>query len=118
VGFGTVLAPTLNLATAGIEDGHSGVASALANTMQQVGGSMGIALLGTLGASAASRYLVGKAATPGNLAMAAVHSYTTAWAWAAGILAAGAVATFLLMRGDAPQLQPAFAAEDTPLSAL
>ena len=45
-------------------------------------------------------------------AEAAVHSYTTAWAWAAGILAAGAVATFFLMRGDAPHLQPGFEAEE------
>ena len=73
----------------------------------------GIALLGTLGASAATSYLVGKVPTPHNLAEAAVHSYTTAWAWAAGILAAGAVATFFLMRGDAPHLQPGFEAEET-----
>ena len=53
-GLGTVLAPTLNIATAGIESGDSGVASALANTMQQVGGSLGIALLATLGARAAT----------------------------------------------------------------
>jgi hypothetical protein len=66
-----------------------------------------------LGASAATSYLVGKVPTPHNLAEAAVHSYTTAWAWAAGILAAGAVATFFLMRGDAPHLQPGFEAEET-----
>ena len=117
-GLGTVLAPTLNIATAGIESGDSGVASAFANTMQQVGGSLGIALLATLGASAATSYLVGKAPTPANLAEAAVHSYTTAWAWAAGILAAGAVATFLLMRGEAPHLQPGFEAEETFIPTL
>jgi hypothetical protein len=117
-GLGAVLAPTLNIATAGVDAGDSGVASALVNTMQQVGGSMGIALLGTLGASAATSYLVGKAQTPANLAVAAVHSYTTAWAWAAGILAAGAVATFLLMRGEAPYLQPGFEAEETFVPAL
>ncbi len=117
-GLGVVLAPTLNIATAGIETEDSGVASALANTMQQVGGSMGIALLGTLGASAATSYLVGKAPTPNNLAVAAVHSYTTAWAWAAGILAAGAVATFFLMRGEAPYLEPGFEAEEALVPAL
>jgi hypothetical protein len=81
--------------------------------MQQVGGSLGIALLGTLGASAATSYLVGKAPTPSNLAEAAVHSYTTGFAWGAGILAAGAIATFLLMRGEAPHLQPGYEAEET-----
>jgi hypothetical protein len=102
----------LNIATAGIEEGDSGVASALANTMQQVGGSLGIALLGTLGASAATSYLMGKEATPHNLAEASVKSYTTGFAWGAGILAAGAVATFFLMRGEAPHLQPGFEAEE------
>jgi len=117
-GLGMVLAPTLNIATAGVETGDSGVASALANTMQQVGGSMGIALLSTLGASAATNYLVGRAKTPHNVLEAAVHSYTTGFAWGAGILAAGAVATFLLMRGEAPYLQPGFEAEETFIPAL
>ena len=106
IGLGMVLPPALNMATAGIEPEDSGVASALANTMQQVGGSIGIALLSTLAASATTAFLVGKHASPLNLAAAATRGYDIAFWWAAGILAAGAVATFFLFGGEAPATKP------------
>jgi EmrB/QacA subfamily drug resistance transporter len=110
-GFGFVLAPALNIATAGVEPEDAGVASALANTMQQVGGSIGIALLSTMAGSATTAYLVGKHATPATLAAAAAHGYVTAFWWAAGILAAGSVAIFGLLRGEAPHLTPGVAVD-------
>jgi hypothetical protein len=74
--------------------------------MQQVGGSIGIALLSTLAASATTAFLVGKHASPLNLAAAATRGYDIAFWWAAGILAAGAVATFFLFGGEAPATKP------------
>jgi hypothetical protein len=41
LGFGMIIAPAINTATAGVRREDSGVASALVNTMQQVGGSIG-----------------------------------------------------------------------------
>jgi hypothetical protein len=79
--------------------------------MQQVGGSMGIALLSTLAASATTAFLVGKHTTPANLAAAATHGYDIAFWWAAGILAAGSVAVFFLFRGGAPDVKPDIEAE-------
>jgi hypothetical protein len=77
------------------------VGSAALNTSQQVGGSIGTALLNTLAAGAASAYLVGKVATPANLATAALHSYTTAFMWSSLIFVAGAViAGLVLKRGN------------------
>jgi predicted dienelactone hydrolase len=62
----------------------------MVNTVQQVGGSVGIALLGTIAGHSASAYLTGRGTpTPALLQAAAVHSYTTTFAWAAGILAVG-----------------------------
>jgi EmrB/QacA subfamily drug resistance transporter len=97
VGFGLIMAPSFATATNGIEPGDAGVASAMVNTSQQVGGSLGLALLSTLFADAVSRYTAA-AGTPVALAQAeaAVHGYTTAFWWAAGILAAGAIVTRLL----------------------
>jgi EmrB/QacA subfamily drug resistance transporter len=97
VGFGLIMAPSFATATHGIEPGDAGVASAMVNTSQQVGGSLGLALLSTLFADAVSRYTAA-AGTPVPLAQAeaAVHGYTTAFWWAAGILAAGAIVTRLL----------------------
>ncbi|MBB4683780.1 MFS transporter [Amycolatopsis jiangsuensis] len=78
------------------------------NAMQQVGGSIGTALLNTLAAGAAAAFLVGKnPADPTARADAAIASYTTAFWWAAGLFAAGAVLTALLYRRKA--VEPATA---------
>jgi predicted MFS family arabinose efflux permease len=100
LGIGLVMAPSINTATAGVEPGDAGVASAMVNTAQQVGGSIGTALLSTLAASAATAYAESHA---GQLALAAVHSYTTAFWWSAAIFAAAAVVTGLLLRSGAPE---------------
>lgn len=77
-------------------------ASATVNVMQQVGGSIGPALLNTLAASAAASHLLGKNATDAAVqGEAALHSYTTAFAWASGLFFAGALITALLYRSKA-----------------
>jgi EmrB/QacA subfamily drug resistance transporter len=106
VGLGLVMAPAMNTATLGVESADAGVASATVNTMQQIGGSLGTALLSTLSASAAGSYLAGHQPGPEAAAQAAVHGYTTAFWWAAAIFAVGAVASALLLRAGAPELDP------------
>jgi EmrB/QacA subfamily drug resistance transporter len=97
VGFGLIMAPSFATATQGVEPGDAGVASAMVNTSQQVGGSLGVALLSTLFADAVGTFTAA-AGTPAALAQAeaAVHGYTVAFWWAAGILAAGSIVTALL----------------------
>src|SRR5205823_2839202 len=53
IGMGMTFAPGLQLATGNVRNEDAGVASALLNVTQQVGGSMGTALLNTMAASAA-----------------------------------------------------------------
>jgi hypothetical protein len=97
VGFGLIMAPSFATATQGIEPGDAGVASAMVNTSQQVGGSLGLALLSTLFADAVSGYTpAAGTAVARAQAEATVHGYTTVFWWAAGILAAGAIVTRLL----------------------
>jgi EmrB/QacA subfamily drug resistance transporter len=92
VGIGLIFSSAINLATAGVETADSGVASALVSTGQQVGGSVGTALLNTLSASAVAGYLSSHAASDATtLAHAAVHGYVTAFWWSAALFAAGAV---------------------------
>jgi hypothetical protein len=109
-GLGLVFPPATNIATLGVNAADAGVASALVNTAPQVGGSIGTALLSTLAASATSSYLAGTQASANLAARAAVHGYTTAFWWSAGIFAAGALITGLLVRGKlrdpAPRAQP------------
>jgi EmrB/QacA subfamily drug resistance transporter len=113
VGLGLVFAPGFSLATLGVEANDSGVASATVNTMQQVGGSVGTALLNTIGASAASAYAashISDGSTKSGLqllqANSAIHSYTVAFWWAAAIFAVGAVLTAIVLRPGIPAIDP------------
>ena len=106
VGLGLVFAPAMNTATLGVRPEDAGVASAAVNTSQQVGGAVGTALLSTLAASATAAFLSGTAVTPAAQAAAAVHGYTTAFAWSAGIFAVGAVIAGLLYARGVPQITP------------
>jgi hypothetical protein len=106
-----VFAPATDFAVRGVEEGDAGVASGLVNASNQVGGSLGLALLSTLAATATTHYLAGKHPTPSVLAHAAVHGYTTGFWWAAGFFAAGALLTGLLMHGRDPLTEPRTDAE-------
>jgi predicted MFS family arabinose efflux permease len=105
-GLGAVFSTGINLATYGVDAEDAGVASASVNTMQQVGGSVGTALLNTLAASAAGAYLATHAARPAVAALAAVHSYTVTFWWSAGVFAAAAVVCAFLLRSGVPQIDP------------
>ena len=104
LGIGLIFAPAINTATLGVAPHDAGVASASVNTSQQIGGSIGTALLNTLAASAATSFLVGKVPSTANLRLAAVHSYTSAFGYSAMIFVGGAVVTGLLLRSGAPDM--------------
>jgi predicted MFS family arabinose efflux permease len=106
-GIGLALPPSMNTGTFGVAPKDAGVASATLNVGQQLGGSIGTALLNTIATSATASYLVGLhfsaavLASPRGrqvLAAAAVHGYTTAFWWTAGIFVAGAVVCGSLLR--------------------
>ncbi|WBO62289.1 MFS transporter [Streptomyces camelliae] len=104
VGLGLVMPTAMQLATGGVAAEDAGVASATVNAMQQVGGSIGTALLNTLASTAAANYLSGKDATSKLVqAQATIESYTTAFWWSAGLFAAGALIAFLLYRRGVPR---------------
>jgi MFS family permease len=98
LGIGLVMPTAMSLATSGIRTQDAGVGSAAVNTMQQVGGAVGTALLNTLAASAATAYLHRRQPTPAVLAQAQLHSYATAYWWSAGLFLAGAIIALLLYR--------------------
>jgi EmrB/QacA subfamily drug resistance transporter len=107
LGMGLIFAPSMSGATLGVAPNDAGVASALVNTGQQVGGSIGTALLSTLAASAATAFASGRGGSPDVLAAASVHGYTTAFWWAAGIFAFGAIVCGTLFRSGVPEIDPA-----------
>jgi len=101
-GFGLIMSPSMSVATLGVSHGDAGIASAMVNTSQQVGGSVGTSLLNTLGASAATSYALAHRSAVTSLtslqAQATVHGYHVVFTWAAVIMAAGAVIAGLLLR--------------------
>jgi EmrB/QacA subfamily drug resistance transporter len=112
VGMGNIFAPALASATYGVEPRDTGVASAMVNTSQQVGGSVGTALLSSIFASAVTSYAAGKAPSPQLATDAAVHGYTVAFWIAAGVFAAGAVIVGTTMRSikvEEPAAEPVVA---------
>jgi hypothetical protein len=100
------------------------VASALVNTMQQVGGSIGTSALSTIALSATATYLVGRETSPLASAIAATYGYTVAFGVSAGLLGLGFILAIVLLPSrrrladptdagaatqDAPDLPPAVA---------
>jgi hypothetical protein len=108
-GLGVVFGCALNTATYGTSRADAGVASALVNTNQQVGGSIGTALLNTLAASALTSYVLAHGRGPLVLAQAAVHSYVVGFWVSAAILAGSAVVCGLVLPSGtlAPAAGPA-----------
>jgi MFS family permease len=96
IGLGLVMAPAMAAATSGVRADDAGVASAAVSTFQQIGGSIGTAVLSALAAAAASDHLAGRVPNAANQAMAAMQSYTTSFFWGAAIFAGGAVVCGLL----------------------
>ncbi len=105
--MGMIVAPSMNTATIGVAPSDAGVASALVNTMQQVGGSVGTSVLSTVVASATASYLVGH---PSDPIAAATHGYSVAFLAAALVFGFGAVAAVTMLparRALHPEVVPA-----------
>ena len=114
LGFGNIVATGIASATHGVEPHHTGVASALVSTAQQVGGSIGTAVLSSIFAGAVTSYAQGRPHTPNVAGEAVVHGYTVAFWVAAGVFGAGALIVGALMRrAGARERVPRPAAEPT-----
>nr|WP_221374992.1 MFS transporter [Actinoplanes polyasparticus] len=106
LGLGLVFAPTQNAATSGVEHGDAGVASAMINTVQQIGGSIGTALLSSFAATAATNYATSHARSPQVALEASLASYHTVFWWSAGLFLACAVVSALLFRTGPLDVDP------------
>jgi EmrB/QacA subfamily drug resistance transporter len=98
VGLGLAFVPMSSTALIGVGHHDAGVASALVNTTQQIGGALGTALLNTVAASATASYIAVHGA--GAARAGAVHGYTTGFTYSAVILAASVAAAILFIRAS------------------
>ncbi|MEV5317123.1 MFS transporter [Streptomyces sp. NPDC052687] len=109
LGMGTAFMPAMSLSTQGVEARDAGVASAMVNTSQQVGGAIGTALLNTIAASATTSYIadhLGSATSRSQQQLvqleAMVQGYTSAIWFAVGILVAAAAIALTLVNAGRP----------------
>lgn len=93
-GMGLVFVTVASTALIGVAPDDAGVASAMVSTSQQVGGSLGTALLNTVAAGAAASSLAGRP----DSAVAVVHGYQVALLAGAVVLGVGAVGAAFLVR--------------------
>ncbi|MCW2701336.1 MAG: pur [Blastococcus sp.] len=110
LGLGFTFVPLSNLALIGAGVHDAGAASAMLNATQQVGASIGTALLATLSVGAITNYFTDVAASGGNPSdpavglQAQVEGYTTAFTWAAALLLLGALVSGLLIKATKDDL--------------
>jgi MFS family permease len=109
VGMAAVFIPAASTALVGVGSHDAGVASAVLNTAQQIGGSLGTALLNTLFASAVTSYLADNLTSPEDTErlapLAFIHGYHVSFFWASVLLAGALVVAVLLInarREDVP----------------
>ena len=101
LGIGCVMVPASSLATGNVDPREAGTASATLNVAQQVGASVGVALLNTLAATATSVYLA--TAPAATRADGLVHGYATAASWGAAILFGASLVALGLIDARAQQ---------------
>ena len=95
IGIGLVFVTAASTALTGVAPDDAGIASALVSTTQQVGGSLGTALLNTVAATTTAGFLVTHA---GAVEVATVHGYQRAFLVGAILLGVGAFGSWLLVR--------------------
>ena len=88
-GAACIFSASFATATLGVKRTDAGIASAMVNTAQQVGGSVGTTLLSTIFAGAVSGYLATHVRTPSLPSSAAVHGYTAGFTAGGVIFAVG-----------------------------
>jgi EmrB/QacA subfamily drug resistance transporter len=103
LGMGQVFVPLSSTALLGVPNHDAGVASALVNTMQQVGGSLGVAFLNTIATSATAHYALSHG---GPSKAATTHGFTTAFAVGVGVLVLAAIIVLSLIQSNRKPAAP------------
>jgi len=101
-GVGLTVAAAVNAATSVVEPGHAGAASAMVNTSQMIGASLGTALLNSLAVAAVASYLAAHVGQAQAAVQAATHSYDVVFMISAVIMLSGSVLVGALARGERP----------------
>ena len=97
-GMALVFIPLTSTSLHAVSSHDTGVASAMLNTSQQVGGSLGTALLNTIAATATTSYITANSALGERLpAFATTHGFVVAFRWSAVLLFVGAIVLYFFI---------------------
>jgi MFS family permease len=97
-GMALVFIPLTSTSLHAVSSHDTGVASAMLNTSQQVGGSLGTALLNTIAATAATSYAATNSALGDRLPdFAMTHGFVVAFRWSAVLLFVGAIVLYFFI---------------------
>lgn len=113
LGMGLIFVPLTVTSVYGVQAEDTGVASALVNMSQQIGGSIGVALLNTIAAAATAAAVAangGSATSP----QALVVGYDAVFAWSAVLLLLGGILWFVLVRVRLSDLAPPASPDGAP----
>ncbi|HTU76375.1 MAG TPA: hypothetical protein VMG38_22890, partial [Trebonia sp.] len=91
IGLGLSVMPLFATATREADPADAGATGAAANMAQQIGASVGTAVLNTIAATATASYLASHHGLTGAAAAAASHGYSVASVWAAAVLVLAAL---------------------------
>ena len=100
VGLGFAFVPVTVAALSGVSSDESGLASGLINTSQQVGGALGLGVLGTISASKTTDLLAAAQNAPAAVPHALTEGFQLAFLTGAAFAVIGIVATLVLVRGE------------------
>ena len=98
MGLGFVFVSLSATALFGVSHHDAGVASGLLNTTQQIGGSLGIAVMNTIAASATTAYILEHGADASQAGV--VHGFTVAFAVSAAVLGVAAIVSLFFINAD------------------
>ncbi len=107
IGLGLAIVPCISTATNNADPRDMGVTSAMTTTAQQIGASIGTALLNTIAATATASYLAAHTTGSNLAARATVHGFAVASGWAAGIFILAAVVGAVLITSHPERDAPA-----------
>lgn len=110
LGMGLLFVPLSATALSGVENHDAGVASAMVNTTQQVGGSLGTALLNTIFTTVVASFAVAHGTSAAAQVDGAIHGYNIAFTASAILLAIAGLLAALFIRRPADML----ATDETP----
>jgi MFS family permease len=116
IGLGLAFVPVTIAAVSNVSEDESGLASGLINTSQQIGGALGLAVLGTIASSKTTDLLTAAQGAPAAVPGALTEGFRLAFLTGAGFAVIGIVATLLLVRREDSQVVVGASPAELPMA--